>query len=94
MGGCKCEICTHAPTTVRRLRCRHKDAAPEPDLHTAGDVSWDWRTRLLPARAPALAAESEDTEEVRAPLRRLGYELPVLALLALLLLIGSAFRRD
>jgi hypothetical protein len=88
---CNCAVCAHAPTSLRRLRCKRAPGGAYPDqLHTSEHV--DWQPKLLPgsALAPTVLAE----EAALPPLRRLGYELPVLALLALAVLLLSSLERS
>ena len=78
---CGCDVCTHAPTTVRRLRCRREQQhGDEPDLHTPSHV--DYEVKLLPAETPVVVYETRAA--VKQPeLRRLGVELPWIALFAI-----------
>jgi hypothetical protein len=82
---CGCDVCTHAPTTVRRLRCRRElRTRAQPDLHTPSHI--EYAPKLLPAEAPVVVYE--DAEVAKQPqLRRLGVELPWLALLAIALVV-------
>ena len=89
MGACTCAICQHTPSTLRRLRCQRHHAAAEPDLHTPAHV--DWTVKLLPSEQPQVVEEDDDQPAELFAVRRLGNELPWLALFALLTLFVAGF---
>ena len=88
---CDCEVCTHAPTTLRVKRCqRQLPRAERPDLHTAAYVAW--QPTVLPPRPPPQAPEEPYVARPPPQLKRIGGELPWMALFAVVALLCSMLR--
>ena len=89
---CDCEVCTHAPTTLRVKRCQRqpqRDAGP--DLHTASFV--DWSPKVWPAPPPPPAPAERPVARPPPELKRIGEELPWIALFAVVAFLYSMFHR-